>query len=451
MKAAKFIRPLLLLLSAAIVFTSCGVVSSTAKSRGEVFSAGFAKKALQYEDMSSYYIAGYSNGNHPQGVLDPQQLRAVWLDNGYSSVLLIAVDCVALDGGTVKEIRRALKPFSRDTECDSINIISTHTHAGVDTLGLWGPIGINGKNEEFNEQIISVATQVARAAYENRSTGRLLYSSTPTEELQHDSRAPYVYDPNLYQLRFEPHDSTRSCIRIVSFAAHAEALRGANRYISADLAGALADFAYKHTGDELVFLPGAIGGLIMTPELDSADSQNNLLLTAEALGAYLLSHEGERELTPVLSISKAEFKTPLDNTLFIYYKFLGILKNDVERSPFGGYTLTSELSLLQLGDITMALLPGEIFPELISGTGNSADGEGLAQIAAEYGIENLVPIGLANDELGYIVPKSEFVLDAEAPYVNGPKGHYEETNSTGPLCAENIKKAFRTAALNLTK
>ena len=67
----------------------------------------------------------------------------------------------------------------------------------------------------------------------------------------------------------------------------------------------------------------------------------------------------------------------------------------------------------------------------------------LAQSAKEHGLEQLLVIGLANDEIGYIVPPSDFLVNPEKPYfekITDDKGenHYEETNSIGPACADAI-------------
>ena len=45
-------------------------------------------------------------------------------------------------------------------------------------------------------------------------------------------------------------------------------------------------------------------------------------------------------------------------------------------------------------------------------------------------------IGLGNDELGYIIPEYNFILDDRVPYLIEASGdHYEETNSLGPRTA----------------
>ncbi len=438
-------KRLILLLLTLLLLTSCVKSSEISQSEGDCFTFGFAKTTLDYGEMSDYYIAGYRNGGHPDGILDPQQIRAAWIECGETSTLLIAVDCVGLDGGTIARIRENLADFTHEVDCDSVNVVSTHTHAGVDTLGLWGPIAVNGKNDEFVDQIIDKSRAVAIKAHANRTSGELFYSATLTENLQHDSREPIVFDENLHQFRFVPSDATRNSLRIVTFAAHAESLRGDNRMISADFVGELDNIVKSTTGDDLIFLPGAIGGLIMTPLIDGEDLVNNMRLTAARLAEYVLRPTDERKLAPKLAISRVEFETELENTLFMYYKFLGILTSDVVRRPLGSYTLTSEVTILQLGDIVLALLPGEVFPELVSGTGNAEDGESMIQIANRYGIENLVPVGLANDEIGYIIPSSDFVLSDIAPYVVEVDDHYEETNSVGRYCANDLLIAFDTA------
>ena len=111
------------------------------------------------------------------------------------------------------------------------------------------------------------------------------------------------------------------------------------------------------------------------------------------------------------------------------------------------------MTLLQLGDVTFCLMPGEIFPELVWGgeygdaNPDGVNPEPLAEIAARYGFEQLLVIGLANDEIGYIVPPSDFLLNEEVPYLTKTmdykgENHYEETNSMGPKTANVIAETF---------
>ena len=76
-----------------------------------------------------------------------------------------------------------------------------------------------------------------------------------------DSRYPTVCDENLYQLRFIARDGAAG-LRLLFYGAHAESLRGDNTLLSRDYPGLLCDGVTEATGDDTLFLPGAIGGLI---------------------------------------------------------------------------------------------------------------------------------------------------------------------------------------------
>ncbi len=450
------ILTLCLLLSA---LAACAQNNDTYSSEGEIWRMGFGSVEIPLPQNSDQplYIAGYHAGHQITGVLDLQRASAVWFDTGAGGVLLIGIDCVGLGNDTVNAIRRELRDFCRDTGCVSVNVYATHTHAGIDTLGLWGPAAINGKNDAFMQNLISAAVQAAQDAYNDRTEGVLYYGSADTGELQHDSRAPIEYDPTLYQLRFAPHDGTQNGIRLLSYAAHAESLRGDNTLLSRDFPGAVADMIKQATGDDAMFMPGAIGGLIMTRELvEPFDAEENMQQTARILTDAALGINNETALSPALALSRVEMEIPLDNTLFFYYKFLGILGSEVSRKEsMTGYDLHSELSVLQLGEVTLALVPGEIFPELVSGKGlDEGDPTPLAEIAKAHGVQNLLVVGLCNDELGYIVPPSQFMLNEELPYFDTVtdatgENHYEETNSTGIATAQHIADAFAAALKKL--
>ena len=448
---------LIMLLS--MLFTSCATLRShyedTYASTGGSWHMGFGSSeiSLPTDGNASLYIAGYQNGQQIEGVLDLPRANAVWMDTGKSGILLIGIDCVALGSGTVAEIRNRLQTFCQSVGCVSINIYATHTHAGLDTLGLWGPVAVDGKNTYYMENLMNAAVYAAKEAYEDRSAGMLYYGSAIPEDLLYDSREPAEYDPAIHQLRFVSEDSTKHGIRLISYGAHAESLRGDNRMLSRDFPGALSDIVEASCGDRLLFMPGAIGGLIMTRELlEPFDAEANMIATAERMANAILSITDEEKLAPSLRYSRVSLGIPLDNTFFFFAKFLGILDNAIcEGASDTGYLLKSELGVLSVGSVAFALIPGEIFPELVNGRGlTDEDPEALMSIASRYGVEKLLILGLCNDEIGYIVPPSNFLVNDELPYIetvtdSTGENHYEETNSLGKRTAELIAVAFEQA------
>lgn len=462
----KTFRRLLSTIIAASLLCAGGAPCLAAQAEADTpkWHAGFARRQIVPPENSDQplYIAGYNSGWEISGTLDLCEARAMWLDAGGQGVLIIGVDCVALDSGTIDEIRAAIGELPN---CLSVNVYATHTHAGPDTLGLWGPLGVNGKNSEYMKALVQAAAEAGREAAENVQPGTLRFGQIETKNMYRDSRIPEVFDPYLHQLRFVP-DNGGAGIRMYFYGAHAESLRGDNRLLSRDFPGRLCDGMTEATGDNTLFASGPAGGLIMTKAFvgdTTAQAVENLEITSEKLLDYAksITPDMERELEPTLRLSRTVFTVPLDNPAFAMYKFLGILNNHaVTAESATGHGVETELSVIMLGDLAVTLIPGEIFPELVlGGQYGDANPDGvnprpLTEIAKENGIDQMIVIGLCNDELGYIVPPSDFLLSEKAPYIeriDDYKGenHYEETNSVGPACAQCIADAFEQAVKNL--
>ena len=114
----------------------------------------------------------------------------------------------------------------------------------------------------------------------------------------------------------------------------------------------------------------------------------------------------------------------------------------------------------------MLFLPCEIFPELVFGgfltKDESATGFGEEVnpplISKIVGDDSILVFGLANDELGYVLPPNDFLLNEEKPYLEKAfdrhgRRHYEETNSLGPKTAGTVAEAVLEAVriVNETK
>ena len=424
-----------------------------------LWTVGFGSREIAIPEKTGepLYIAGYHQGWEIGGVSDLQRASAVWIDGGEGGILMIGIDCVGLSSDIVNEIRSGLSGLVKESGCVSVNVYATHTHAGIDTLGLWGPTGIDGKNKDFMENLKTAAVEAAKEAYGTRAEGRLYYGAIDTGNLQKDSRKPKCFDPNLYQLRFQPKEEGNG-VRLYFYAAHAESMRGDNKLVSRDYPGVLIDTVEEKTGDKGIFFPGAIGGLIMTeaqiPEPFSGDDAvKNRDLTGKRLADYALSIRNETVVAPTAAVKTVKFEVPLENIVFQYYKFLGILGSEIKGGdPNGEYFMVSELSVIKIGKLAVGLLPCELTPELALGGGvlKKMDPEPLNDIAAKAGFDTLLLVGLCNDEMGYVIPPSQFLLNPDAPYIDRIKDetgedHYEETNSVGPEIANAIAEAFRKA------
>ncbi|MBI5083022.1 MAG: hypothetical protein HZB13_00265 [Acidobacteria bacterium] len=215
----------------------------------------------------------------------------------------------------------------------------------------------------------------------------------------------------------------------------------------------------------MVFVNGAVGGMQSPLGAKSIDPRTkqpapkDSFRFAEVVGEYVADHihAGWGETRATLNIDEivyreAMVKIPVTNPGFemaaqanLYKGRKAVLADKTNTSPVGYL----RLSAAGKPQVEVALIPGEMYPELSAG-GVVADDPGadFPGAPAEPAIKKMMAapyrmlFGLANDEIGYIIPKAQW--DEKAPYTFGAqKRWYGEVNSVGPDAAPEIAKAFQ--------
>lgn len=429
------------------------------------FTVGFGKEIMLPDDIDKkkYYIAGYGENNPARGVIDPQFAHAVWVDDnsGRGGVLLISLDIVGLLNKDVAKIRHMLADFSEMSGCRKIDVVSTHNHAGIDTMGIWGPLPFSGKDEKFMNILFDAVKKAAITAYQNKKDGDLFLGTVEVPDMQEDIRTPIVYSKTLTRFRFVPEDRSKETW-ILNFASHSESLQGCNHLVSADFPCYLRERIKTKTGADTLYTVGAIGGMISMdiPEEDKLRKEHRLIESTRNIGYkladYAISIDNDEKLTPLVNFATKEFYSEVDNTVLTLACEIGLLNADKYATPDAPkfWKLKSEITYYEIGGKKILLLPCEIFPELVFGGALSAEesatGKGAevnpALLCEIVGDEEILVMGLANDELGYVLPPNDFLLNAESPYLDRAidkfgRRHYEETNSMGPNIAKEIAQA----------
>ena len=438
------------------------VFSQTA---GDGWTVGFASRVLTPEDITAdtYYIAGYNTNNPALSVLDDMHAKAVYLDDntGRGGVIMCAIDCVGLSRKDINDIRKLVIESGKIPNLKSINICSTHTHSAIDTQGLWGKNFLSdGKNAEFMESLKVKTAQAITAAYDARKDGKLYLGTAEDTGLLSDTRQPVDYDATLTRLRFDPTDGSDDTY-IVNFACHAECLGARTTVVSADFPAYMEkEIVEKTGGANVVFVNGAIGGLVTCERLD--DVLRNFELGLEYVkefgkdvGELVMSVGNEAEISPLINIKSEAVEVKCDNIALLLVRILGVLNNDISKDENGDISIISEVSYMELGNgqIGVFMIPGELSPELESGNfltaDNSANGTEVdyKPLSEMSGCTHKFVIGLCNDEIGYIIPENDFYLHVWFPYFNttvdeSGRNHYEETNSTGPATAGTLLTAM---------
>lgn len=320
-------------------------------------------------------------------------------------------------------------------------------------------------------------------------------------------RPPREYSPRLNRLRFVPDNIASRQTVLVNFGAHpyANGLRIKNNrgdMLSADFPFYM-EREINAAGENFIFINGAVNGIYpnrgaggvkeenftrqtealgrdlgklviaMTKEREEIE-QNSLLSPKNSGEAYKSAVERigkcavkERELEPKLISIHKETALRVDNPLEKIIGKLGFACFDMTRPAKGIYELETETGYLELGGEFKALLvPGEITPGLVSGTGDMLAENSITNRAS--GFKSLCDIvggdtavfGLANDALGYIIPDNDYCMFfagygklAEKLFFKD-YAHYQEMFSIGAHTAstfaagvEDMMKSFK-ARLN---
>ncbi len=433
-------------------------------------TAGFAEADITpVLGKTPIWIAGFGKGRAATRVHDPIVVRAVVLEHAGKKVAIASVDVVGLFNDVAQRVRGELREFSY------VLVSSTHNHEGPDTMGLWGPnLLTSGVDPVYLKRVETGIVQAIRAADKSRRPAEAAIGSAFAPELLHDNREPYVKHDELVALRFDGANKKPVGI-VVQWNCHPETLDSKNTEISADFVGFTVEHLRKKYGCPVVYLTGTVGGLMTSLHVEVKEAgvalKDGTFAKTRAYGVLVgkladkaLAAAKPVTLTP-FEVRTQRFFAPIDNPFYVLAFNFGVLKRDAYRwqndplkaEPFKGQidpkvrlAIETEVGWMKLGSLEIAAIPGEIYPELVlSKVQNPADKNAdFPNAPIEPGIyaqmksPHRMIVGLANDEIGYILPKRQW--DEKPPYCYGRKrAQYGEENSLGPETGPLVCEMFR--------
>jgi hypothetical protein len=425
------------------------------------------KNGDTYEDRNgngrfdAVWMAGFNNDRPAQSVNDPLWARAIAFRNNGVTVAMVTLDSIGIFHEKFIAIRKAIDPA---VDVDHIMFSCSHNHEAPDTMGLWS----NGIPPQFDHGYMALVQQACKEAVEEAvaklqpAEAILAEVVAGPEGFVDDSRKPEVYDNTVRLARFVKPGSDETIATFMVWGNHVETA-------GSDITALTSDFAHywregvesgvpepngvEGLGGMALYFQGQVGGLMTqlhttVPHRDGSTSfREDSIEKAEHLGYNLAILSVNALRGPDARPMTGTQVTAIAKTIFVPTKPLFNLVAASGLLHPGWYwgKVKSELNAYRIGDIEILTIPGELYPEI--GEGGITTPEG-----ADYDIEPLeVPplrsqmqgdmnliIGLANDMLGYIVPKSQW--DQEKPYAYGrtDKPQYGEVNSFGPDVAQTI-------------
>jgi len=452
---------------------------SPAACAAEPLKAGFAEADITptLDAKKPVYLAGYGMNRKAAGVHDPIMARCVVLEAGGEKIALACVDLIGLQYPQVKEIREKLPEFR------FVMVSSTHNHEGPDVIGIWGRGPFHrGVDDGYLSLVVERVVAIVKEAAGKLAPVTAAFGTAEDESLVNDSRLPIVKDGVLRVVRLNQLGTATPAILIVDWSSHPEALGSKNREMTADFPHATVAALKKRYGCPVLYLSGAVGGLLAPPRGNVKDAAGNELSSGAFeyarvygemvadLAAKAIDSAEPLALAPFV-VSARPIAVPVENSLYRVARAMGVLKRPAtvwtgDFQQFGDpmtlekkslpSAVESEVAYLRLGELHLACIPGELYPELVYGKFQDPvePGADFRDAPLEPSVASLMPgkkwllVGLANDELGYIIPKRQW--DKEAPYAYGKEaGQYGEINScsaeAAPILMEALKRRVEEA------
>jgi len=423
--------------------------------------------------FDAVWMAGFQNRRAAAGVHDELEAVAAVFDDGALRVGIVTADVVGLSRSFVESVRAA---HQQKLGLDYLLVHSTHNHQGPDTQGIWGGSFVtSGIDDAYMETLRARMGEALAAAVAGLAPARLEAAEITGRDRRIgtvDTRGPQVIDDGIRVALLREAAGSGVLGTLVNFGNHVELLWDRNFQLTADIAGyarrgIASGLDYDGTlykpglGGTALWLTGNIGGLITTgpetgvldvrsgesiatPSFEKARAQGYAI--AEAVLDTVAAGGFAPVAEPRLRVHSRVFEVPVTNRPLVFGAAIGVLDRDVKHG-WGARTET-EVALLEVGGLWIVCVPGELYPEIA--VGGIVNPEG-----ADYEMEPLeVPplrsamsgrvnmmVNLANDAIGYLIPKSEW--DASRPYLyRAEEDTYGEIVSAGPDTAGLVHGAL---------
>ncbi len=344
---------------------------------------------------------------HPYTVHDDLKARIAVFQRGGVSIALVGADLFGMGYRDLHVIRLA----ARKMGIAETVIGMSHNHAAGDTIGVYGhyPEKYVG---HIQQQIIA-GIQHAHDRLQPVKELRVASKELPMDGIRviglfRNARNPGVLDPTISMLQAVGNDG-QPIATFVHFACHVESLEKGPREISADFPGYMCEQLKLSGFGQPIFLNGAVGGMV------SGDNRARTHESAKAMGlrlATIVEHLATEAQPPAefhFSVTTRRVEIPLTNP-----RFKPLFESGL-RAMYRGRVVT-DMSYIRLGEAQLVTLPGELLPEV-----------SFEILEKMSGFPRML-IGLANDQLGYMIPPEDFRDD-----------EYEETMSVGPATAVIVR------------
>jgi hypothetical protein len=338
---------------------------------------------------------------------------------------------------------------------------STHSHTAPDTIGAWG-----GSPTSYFDLVRSAAIKVVKAAVASMQPAWLrrgtangasyVYNPIPTaiSNSAGDNHKTWPVDGTVTVLQALAWRTTTPLVTVVNFGVHPDILESTT-LISPDWPAWMISALSAAEGGHTMFLQGTLGSEPVLPASDGHPTEYSGVATtsgsvteAKEYGEAIagVAESAISHASPItsgrLSVAAVPIAVPATNAAILALDDtnppsqvqaalgLGHIRRADVPPYLTGNVVGSVVSVVRIGDGALFDMPGEIFDDVL--------------VAASRQVRSAwsVPVGLADDQLGYVVMPDEWPVMNAAGGATGPNAEF----SLGPAVGSAIVAGLVHAA-----
>ncbi|MAT15778.1 MAG: hypothetical protein CMJ46_10985 [Planctomyces sp.] len=359
--------------------------------------------------------------------------RAMVVEQGETRIAIVGLDLLGFPSVLSNRVRKQIS----DIPGENIMIGASHTHSAPDCYAFPDPRGGHTGDLEYMDFVCDQIVVAINDAIKN-----LQPASIRVNTAEAASRIAYnYYAPDLYDRRMsviQAIDSKQKpIVTLVNYALHPEVLGTGPGIVSPDCIGPMCDQIETEAGGMAMFMNGAQGGMVTAdnrnlnePKGDGRGYWNGSRTWEECLRiGHLMADEALRinkaartQKDPQLYCKAEQVTFPVESPLM-----WAIIKASPLNYPYNDdQTITTQINLVNLGNIQIVTIPGEALPNI-----------GFYLKRKMHGEHNIL-FGLTNDAFGYIM--------TEVDFASFPRYDYISQTSLGEQTGEIlIKETLRMA------
>ncbi len=391
--------------------------------------------------LDSVWLGGFGT-RQPTGVHDPLEARTVVVSLDGAAFSLTALDALGVSQARIRAIQqRALERIDPALGLvpERMIVASTHTHAGPDTIGVFGPDALApGWDGPYLDALVAAAADSIVAAAAGLEPVEVVVESVEAGQgFVRDLDPPEITDPSvgILQLRRPDGSALATCF---SIANHPETTWTDNLEVSADYPAVVRAALEAEFGGVGIYFSGALG-LMQSPEEVAEEGFARMerlgQMYAERIAGALAAAapRDPRDLRPAfgytgIRVALQNFELYVAITEGIAEGYEGSLVDDPDRDC-GLACFDLPAGAVRLGDaLTLVAIPGELTPELVVGgitappgyAGPYPDAPAEPHLGAALQTDERFVIGLAFAEVGYLYPKRTYWPDESYSQRHGP-------------------------------